>query len=41
MNFVSRRGDHRLWTVGSALLGVAVVAVLAFASRAQATELLY
>ena len=41
MHFVSERRDHRLVAVGSALIALAFVAVLAFAARAQAAETLY
>lgn len=41
MHFVSERRDHRLIAVGSALIALAFVAVLAFASRAQAAETVY
>lgn len=41
MNFVSERRDHRPLAVGSALIALAFVALFAFASRAQAGELLY
>lgn len=40
MHFVSERRDHRL-AVGLALIALACMAVLAFATRAQATETLY
>lgn len=36
MHFVSERRDHRLAAVGSALIALAFVALLAFAGRAQA-----
>jgi hypothetical protein len=38
MNLVSERRDQRLIAVGSVLITLAFVALLAFASRAQATE---
>lgn len=42
MNHVSARGDHRRFAVGSALIALAFVALLAFAARAQAaTENIY
>lgn len=41
MHFVSERRDHRLVAVGSALIALALVAVLAFAAHAQAAETLY
>jgi hypothetical protein len=41
MNFVSARRDHRRFAVGSALIALAFVAVLAFAARAQAAENIY
>lgn len=42
MNFVSARRDHRRFAVGSALIALAFVALLAFAARAQAaTENIY
>jgi DNA-binding beta-propeller fold protein YncE len=41
MYFVSERRDHRLVAVGSALIALALVAVFAFAARAQAAEKLY
>lgn len=41
MNFVSARRDHRHLAMGSALIALAFVAVLAFAARAQAAETLY
>lgn len=42
MNFVSARRDHRHLAMGSALIALAFVAVLAFAARAQAaTENVY
>lgn len=41
MQFVSERRDHRLVAVGSALIALAFVAVLAFSARAQAAETLY
>lgn len=41
MDFVSVRRDHRPLVVGLALIALAFVAVLAFAARAQAAELLY
>jgi len=42
MNFVSARRDHRRFAVGSALITLAFVALLAFATRAQAaTENIY
>ncbi|MGN6217633.1 MAG: hypothetical protein ACTHN7_11885 [Solirubrobacterales bacterium] len=41
MQFVSARRDHRLLAVGSALIALACVALLAFAARAQASETVY
>lgn len=41
MHFVSARRDRRLLAVGSALIALACVAVLAFAARAQAAETIY
>jgi hypothetical protein len=41
MHFVSERRDHRLIAMGSALIALAFVAVLAFAARAQAAETIY
>lgn len=42
MNFVSARRDHRRFAVGSALIALAFVVLLAFAARAQAaTENIY
>jgi DNA-binding beta-propeller fold protein YncE len=41
MHLVSERRDHRLVAVGSALIALALVAVFAFAARAQAGELIY
>lgn len=41
MNFVSARRDHRHLAMGSALIALAFVAVLAFVARAQAAETLY
>jgi hypothetical protein len=41
MHFVSERRDHRLVAVGSALIALALVAVCAFAARAQAAETVY
>jgi len=41
MHFVSERRDHRLVAVGSALIALAFVALLAFAARAQAAETIY
>jgi DNA-binding beta-propeller fold protein YncE len=41
MHFVSERRGHRLVAVGSALIALALIAVLAFAGRAQAAETLY
>lgn len=41
MHFVSARRDHRLLAVGSALIALAFVAVLALAARAQAAETIY
>jgi DNA-binding beta-propeller fold protein YncE len=41
MHFVSERRDHRLIAMGSALIVLALVAVFAYTSRAQAAETLY
>jgi hypothetical protein len=41
MNFVSARRDHRHFAMGSALITLAFVALLAFAARAQAAESIY
>jgi hypothetical protein len=41
MHFVSERRDHRLIAMGSALITLAFIAVLACAARAQATENIY
>lgn len=41
MHFVSARRDHRHLAMGSALVALAFVALLAFAGRAQATENIY
>ncbi len=41
MHLVSERRDHRLVAMGSALIALALVAVFAFAARAQAAETLY
>ncbi|MGN6814616.1 MAG: hypothetical protein ACTHK3_00805 [Solirubrobacterales bacterium] len=41
MNFVSERRDHRLLAMGSALIAIAFVAVLAVSARAQAAETIY
>jgi DNA-binding beta-propeller fold protein YncE len=41
MHLVSERRDHRLVAVASASMALALVAVLAFAVRAQAGELIY
>lgn len=41
MQFVSDRRDHRLVAIGCALIALALAVVLAFATRAQAGELIY
>ncbi|MGN6203095.1 MAG: hypothetical protein ACTHNY_11915 [Solirubrobacterales bacterium] len=41
MHLVSERRDHRLVAVGFASIALALVAVLAFAARAQAAETIY
>jgi DNA-binding beta-propeller fold protein YncE len=41
MNFVSARRGHRPFAVGSALIALAFVVLLAFSARAQAAETIY